>query len=410
MLLININNTDWDKLQKEDIEQAIRDGEESFFFEFKDDRVDTKKIVQEISALANTYGGYILIGVSDNKEIDGCTNWNEQKIHITIHESLSPIPPFDVKKFVFDDEKTVYVIKVDKGLEPPYITNRGMIYERVSSGSFVVKDSSKLTQMYYQRENELKRIEEKISIPPNTETIGNLFGYIDVGFQFYSTNIKAMQDAFFRFDINDYNNKLDEDASHPSISRVGNTIVCVFNGLSADRKKWLPANANYFMEIMCDGSVKYRTLLLDSDEKENHVNILVNNSLAKQFEELYYSVFGEVIEKQFIGAKKYEKLTTLLQFVPFFNYGKSHVEYYPELRDRAERMQVVIEERRKVNGIDKVISSSRIPSYGLYTLDKKWFSDNNLPMTAEEIAKELFDSSFNWLGYLPEFSEINKAE
>ena len=263
--MININNTDWDKLQKEDIEQAIRDGEESFFFEFKDDRVDTKKIVQEISALANTYGGYIFIGVSDNKEIDGCTNWNEQKIHITIHESLSPIPPFDVKKFVFDDEKTVYVIKVDKGLEPPYITNRGMIYERVSSGSFVVKDSSKLTQMYYQRENELKRIEEKISIPPNTETIGNLFGYIDVGFQFYSTNIKAMQDAFFRFDINDYNNKLDEDASHPSISRVGNTIVCVFNGLSADRKKWLPANANYFMEIMCDGSVKYRTLLLDSD-------------------------------------------------------------------------------------------------------------------------------------------------
>lgn len=86
------------------------------------------------------------------------------------------------------------------------------------------------------------------------------------------------------------------------------------------------------------------------------------------------------------------------------------MEYYPELRDRAERMQVVIEERRKVNGIDKVISSSRIPSYGLYTLDKKWFSDNNLPMTAEEIAKELFDSSFNWLGYLPEFSEINKAE
>ena len=67
--MININNTDWDKLQKEDIEQAIRDGEESFFFEFKDDRVDTKKIVQEISALANTYGGYIFIGVSDNKEI-----------------------------------------------------------------------------------------------------------------------------------------------------------------------------------------------------------------------------------------------------------------------------------------------------------------------------------------------------
>ena len=141
--MININNKEWEYLDEEDVKKAIIDGDESFFFEFKDDRVDAKKIAAEISALANTYGGYIFIGVSDDKRIDGCNNWNEQRIHITIHDSLSPIPSFDIKKFTFENEKNVYVIKVDKGLEPPYITNKGMIYERVSSGSFPIKDSSK---------------------------------------------------------------------------------------------------------------------------------------------------------------------------------------------------------------------------------------------------------------------------
>ena len=408
--MININNKEWEYLDEEDVKKAIIDGDESFFFEFKDDRVDAKKIAAEISALANTYGGYIFIGVSDDKRIDGCNNWNEQRIHITIHDSLSPIPSFDIKKFTFENEKNVYVIKVDKGLEPPYITNKGMIYERVSSGSFPIKDSSKLTQMFYQKESELKHIEDKISIPPITENGNNLFGYIDVGFQLFVSSTKEIQDAFQTFDIDKYNKTNWDGEPHGyTLSRVGNSIVCIFKGLSTVEGKRLPANTGFFLEIMSDGSAKYRTLLIDSDDDKNQVNFMINNVFSKLFENIYNAIFGTLVSKIFIGAKKYEKLTTLYQFTPYYNYGKVHVEIMPELREKVKKMQALIDARRKTSGIDIVISSSRIPNHGLYTIDKKWFSEREIDMTSKGIIEELFNSSFNMLGYMPEFTDINKS-
>lgn len=84
--MINISGKEWKELTIVDIENAVKTEEESFYFEFKDDRVETKKIAEEISALANTYGGYIFLGVSDDKELCGCISWTEQKIHTMIHD------------------------------------------------------------------------------------------------------------------------------------------------------------------------------------------------------------------------------------------------------------------------------------------------------------------------------------
>ena len=70
---------------------------------------------------------------------------------------MSPIPSFDVKKFETNDNKKIYIIKVDEGPEPPYITNKGEIYERISSGSFVIKESLRLSQMYTKKEDSWKK-------------------------------------------------------------------------------------------------------------------------------------------------------------------------------------------------------------------------------------------------------------
>lgn len=83
--MININGKQWDQITKEDIEILLAgDNDENFFFEYKNDDVDNKKLIKEISAFSNTYGGYIIIGVDDDKKISGCSKWNEQKIHTTI--------------------------------------------------------------------------------------------------------------------------------------------------------------------------------------------------------------------------------------------------------------------------------------------------------------------------------------
>ena len=127
--MININGKEWMKLEPIDIQTVIaeQDFEEAFYFEFKDDRVSSKKLSEEVSAFANTFGGYIFLGITDNKKIEGCEFWNEQRIHTTIHDSITPTPSFDVRKFTCGSV-CVFVIKVDEGAEPPYITSGGKIF------------------------------------------------------------------------------------------------------------------------------------------------------------------------------------------------------------------------------------------------------------------------------------------
>lgn len=56
--MININGVSWHELSSNDIKQFLSTfNDESFFIEFKNDAVDAKKLVREISAFANTYGG-----------------------------------------------------------------------------------------------------------------------------------------------------------------------------------------------------------------------------------------------------------------------------------------------------------------------------------------------------------------
>ena len=96
--MLLINGKSWNVLSNEDVLNAINEIEESFFFEFKEDGVKPSKLIEEISAFANTYGGYIFLGVADDKTIVGCKEWNEQRIFSVIHDSISPTPSFDVKK------------------------------------------------------------------------------------------------------------------------------------------------------------------------------------------------------------------------------------------------------------------------------------------------------------------------
>lgn len=89
--MLNINNKKWEEIQIEDVEKLLSEtDDETFFFEFKSDKVSTSKVMKEISAFSNTYGGYVMLGINDDKTIGGCVNWNEEKIHSTIHDSITP--------------------------------------------------------------------------------------------------------------------------------------------------------------------------------------------------------------------------------------------------------------------------------------------------------------------------------
>ena len=142
--MLNINNKPWEKLRFKDILALLSgDDDETVFFEYKNDQTSTRDVAEEVCAFANTYGGYLLLGVEDSKAITGCQQWTEQRIHATLHDSITPTPIFDIRKFKAP-EGTIFVIRVEEGPLPPYITGRGKILQRLSSGSFSIKDSHQL--------------------------------------------------------------------------------------------------------------------------------------------------------------------------------------------------------------------------------------------------------------------------
>ena len=51
-------------------------------------------------------------------------------------------------------------------------------------------------------------------------------------------------------------------------------------------------------------------------------------------------------------------------------------------------------------GNNLIITSDRIPKYGLNFLDKKYFNSIEKNIKSENIIEELFSSSFTFLGYI----------
>ena len=69
--MININGKEWNKLKLKDIEKFLLyvEDDETFFIEFKDENIRNTQLTKELSAFANSYGGYLFLGVDDSKNI-----------------------------------------------------------------------------------------------------------------------------------------------------------------------------------------------------------------------------------------------------------------------------------------------------------------------------------------------------
>lgn len=323
--MININNKSWDKLRFSDVEKFLMNSnDESFFFEFKSDKESPSKLIKEVSAFANTYGGYIFLGIDDDKTISGCTQWTEQRIHVSIHDSITPIPNFAVRKLKRGD-KTIFIIKVEEGTMPPYVTGKGEIYERVSSGSFPIKDSYKLNQLYNKRVDNLKRIHNKIEFKEaemNNNLPNNLFGYLDLGFSVTCSEKTELEKNFYNFNLESISKQISSLCSDFSISRIGYSYIFTVGGITAKDNQGniihMQEGLHNILEIMADGSVKCRILLLGSEDN-NRVDITpIGYYMYAIFRKIYSMIFGDKFYKIFVHAHKYNKLTVVKQFIPYY--------------------------------------------------------------------------------------------
>jgi hypothetical protein len=108
---------------------------ESSTLEYKAVLPPSKNIAQLISSFANNEGGYIILGVSDNLEINGLSeDFHANTITHKALDLLSPQPQVHYQYVVYK-EKKLYVIKVEKSALP--ITLESKIYKRVGSSSIL---------------------------------------------------------------------------------------------------------------------------------------------------------------------------------------------------------------------------------------------------------------------------------
>ncbi|MGZ6534197.1 MAG: AlbA family DNA-binding domain-containing protein, partial [Bacteroidia bacterium] len=139
---------------------------ESSSLEYKAVLPPSKNIAQLISSFANADGGYIVLGVSDNLEINGLsTDFHANTITHKALDLLSPQPQIHYQ-YVIHNDKKLYVIKVEKSDIP--ISLEGKIYRRFGSTNKLENPTE--IQFKLRGYIRIKEINEKLETYKNNAT------------------------------------------------------------------------------------------------------------------------------------------------------------------------------------------------------------------------------------------------
>ena len=116
----------------------------------KIERNKSKSWLKSVSAFANGKGGTLIFGISDNNEIIGLTNAEEDAEFISeaIKTKLDPIPTIDLKFKELNGKKLIFLY-VNEGQETPYYyigDKQRLAYIRIGNES-VVADRIQLKQL-----------------------------------------------------------------------------------------------------------------------------------------------------------------------------------------------------------------------------------------------------------------------
>ena len=126
-------------MKKKDIMDVIAGGENSGV-EFKLDDIRPEQLAKEVVALANLKGGYILLGVADDKTITGITrsNLSEWVADTVFGRYIHPVILPYYEEILMDSGKRVAVITIGQEVLKPYViraNDRETAYVRIGAVS-----------------------------------------------------------------------------------------------------------------------------------------------------------------------------------------------------------------------------------------------------------------------------------
>lgn len=133
-----------------EIIDIAEEGEDQLY-EFKHPGVETEKITREIAAFVHTRGGGIIFyGIDDDGKIIGSDMTRQkfdQKIHNSIKNTISPIPPISItKKIVLGSEVLLVVV-------PPW--DKKSIYQYTKNEKYYIRRG---TNVFTLKSDEIKKL------------------------------------------------------------------------------------------------------------------------------------------------------------------------------------------------------------------------------------------------------------
>ncbi|NOQ65147.1 MAG: transcriptional regulator, partial [Methyloprofundus sp.] len=115
---------------------------ENASIEFKETPIRAESIAKEIVAFANTQGGTLLIGISDDGEIVGIQDDKNYEEYVANIARNNIIPAIDIQVHtIIYKYKKVIVIEIPKGKDKPYQTLNHQFLVRIGSTNRVATQS-----------------------------------------------------------------------------------------------------------------------------------------------------------------------------------------------------------------------------------------------------------------------------
>jgi len=161
-----------EKLQPEDVELLVSRGvAEGYYVEYKSQMPKSEKIARSLASLANTYGGWYIVGVVTDQhnvatQAGGFSPVSCHDPISTVRElvkhHIDPVPVFFPEVVELDNANLVLLVYVPEGQETPFVTRDGRIYRRTHDSSDPVPETSRyaLDQMVERGKTTSKRFEE----------------------------------------------------------------------------------------------------------------------------------------------------------------------------------------------------------------------------------------------------------
>ncbi len=129
---------------------------EGYFVECKSEFPEQRKTARAIASLANTDGGWYVVGVEADKQqgntITRISGFDKStcpdpvaKVRTAVSAHVSPAPVFVSRELTLDDGRAVVVVFVPSDQDTPFVTSDGRVYRRVGDSSEPVPATDRYT-------------------------------------------------------------------------------------------------------------------------------------------------------------------------------------------------------------------------------------------------------------------------